>query len=92
MSSSSFETIFPPLDSVDYISNATREIAIAMDEKSYARAVNVFSSLRPPDQADVMSGLTRTHQEKILSWMTPRRLGNRPKIAPRRLQEVTFSL
>ena len=75
MSSSSFETIFPPLDSVDYISNATREIAIAMDEKSYARAVNVFSSLRPPDQADVMSGLTRTHQEKILSWMTPRRLG-----------------
>ena len=26
------------------------------------------------------------------TFLTPRRLGNRPKIAPRRLQEVTFSL
>ena len=75
MSSSSYETIFRPADASDYIGTATEEIATAMDEKYYARAVNMFSSLLPPDQADVMSRLPRTSQVKILSWMTPRRLG-----------------
>lgn len=75
MSSSSYETIFCPADTSDYAHSATRKIAIAMDEKSYARAVNIFSSLLPPDQADVMSRLPRPSQVKLLSWMTPRRLG-----------------
>ena len=75
MSSSSYETIFRPADASDYIGTATEEIATAMDEKYYARAVNIFSSLLPPDQADVMSRLPRPSQVKILSWMTPRRLG-----------------
>ena len=75
MSSSSYETIFRPADASDYIGTATEEIATAMDEKYYARAVNIFSSLLPPDQADVMSRLPRASQVKILSWMTPRRLG-----------------
>ena len=75
MSSSSYETIFRPADANDYIGTSTEEIATAMDEKNYARAVNIFSSLLPPDQADVMSRLPRPSQVKILSWMTPRRLG-----------------
>ena len=75
MSSSSYETIFRPADTSDYVHSATRKIAIAMDEKSYARAVNIFSSLLPPDQADVMSRLPRSSQVRLLSWMTPRRLG-----------------
>jgi len=75
LSSSSYETIFRPADTSDYVHSATRKIAIAMDEKSYARAVNIFSSLLPPDQADVMSRLPRSSQVKLLSWMTPRRLG-----------------
>ena len=32
----------------------------------------------------------KTNEKSI--FLTPRRLGNRPQIAPRRLQEVTFSL
>ena len=32
----------------------------------------------------------KTNEKSI--FLTPKRLGNRPKIAPRRLQEVTFSL
>ena len=75
MSSSSYETIFRPADTSDYVHSATRKIAIAMDEKFYARAVNIFSSLLPPDQADVMSRLPRSSQVRLLSWMTPRRLG-----------------
>ena len=75
MSSSSYETIFRPADTSDYVHSATRKIAIAMDEKSYARAVNIFSSLLPPDQADVMARLPRSSQVRLLSWMTPRRLG-----------------
>ena len=75
MSSSSYETIFRPADTSHHVDSATRKITLAMDEKSYARAVNIFSSLLPPDQADVMSRLPRSSQVKLLSWMTPRRLG-----------------
>ena len=67
MSSSSYETIFRPADTSDYVHSAKRKIAIAMDEKSYARAVNIFSSLLPPDQADVMARLPRSSQVRLLS-------------------------
>ena len=75
LSSSSYETIFRPADTPDHVVSATRKITIAMDGKSYARAVNIFSSLLPPDRADVMSRLPRSSQIKLLSWMTPRHLG-----------------
>ncbi|MCS5661351.1 MAG: CBS domain-containing protein, partial [Dehalococcoidia bacterium] len=64
-----------PLSTPEQVEKVVSDISNFMDEQSFNTAVAVFSSLRPPDQADVMAKLRRIDQVKLLSWLTPKRFG-----------------
>jgi len=75
MLASIFGTATRPLSTPEQVDKVVSDISTFMEEQSFNTAVDVFSSLRPPDQADVMAKLRRVDQVKLLSWLTPKRLG-----------------
>jgi len=75
MLASIFGTAARPLSTPEQVEKVVTDISTFMDEQSFNTAAAVFSSLRPPDQADVMAKLRRIDQVKLLSWLTPKRFG-----------------
>ena len=62
MLASIFGTTTRPLSTPEQVDKVVSDISTFMDEQSFNTAVDVFSSLRPPDQADVMAKLRRIDQ------------------------------
>jgi len=63
------------LDTLGQVSVAVDAITESMNSELFQAAITNFSSLRPPDQADVMAQLRRDHQVKLLSLLTPKNIG-----------------
>lgn len=75
MLASLFGREFRRLDTLGQVSVAVDAITESMDSELFQAAITNFSSLRPPDQADVMAQLRRDHQVKLLSLLTPKNIG-----------------